>query len=278
MSKSCLDKQTFICYTYLMSMESSVRLRVIKYLRHLGLSSEQALIYLYLQENGPSSVLAVSRGLRTGRTKLYPALDNMIARQVVNIHERHYGTTYEALPPENLEFLVEETERKTSQLRHGLQATVHALNVVRTSSPTNSKVIEYHGVDGLKQMNWNLTKAEKYFKVYELTGLDKHLAPHFAEKLRQTWTDKGIRSYDLTNNPDHVLSTKIEGYSELSEARYISPDTFAIEFETYVYDNVVALLSYEDGDIFGVEIYNEKLARQQEQLFNLLWEQAEYLK
>jgi hypothetical protein len=49
------------------------------------------------------------------------------------------------------------------------------------------------------------------------------------------------------------------------------------EFETYIYDNVVGLLSYESDDIFGVEIYSEKLARQQTQLFNLLWSQAKIL-
>ena len=52
---------------------------------------------------------------------------------------------------------------------------------------------------------------------------------------------------------------------------------FKIEFETYIYNNVVALLSYDKDDIFGVEIHNDKLARQQEQLFDLLWSQAKSL-
>jgi len=45
----------------------------------------------------------------------------------------------------------------------------------------------------------------------------------------------------------------------------------------YTYDNVVGLLNYENDDIFGVEIYSQKLARQQTQLFDLLWGQAKPL-
>jgi len=45
----------------------------------------------------------------------------------------------------------------------------------------------------------------------------------------------------------------------------------------YTYDNVVGLLNYENDDIFGVEIYSHKLARQQAQIFDLLWGQAKPL-
>ncbi len=61
------------------------------------------------------------------------------------------------------------------------------------------------------------------------------------------------------------------------QARYVSPTVFTIEFEVYIYNNIVALLSYEKEDIFGVEIHNSKLARQQRQLFDLLWRQASAL-
>jgi sugar-specific transcriptional regulator TrmB len=256
-------------------MEKSVKSKVVNFLRQIGLNGEQSNVYMYLQEHGPSTVLAISRGLKTGRTKLYPALDEMVEKQVLAVHERHYGTTYEALPPENLEFLVSEHERKATVLRHNLPSAVHALNLTRLNSPATSKVIEYRGVDGIKQMVWNQSKAKEYFKVYELANLDKHLPPHFAEKMRQEWTRKGIKSYDLTNRRDWRLQTKVEAYRSLNEARYIEPSLLQIEFETIIYNNVVSLISYDNDDIFGVEIHNSKLARQQEQLFDMLWRGAE---
>ncbi len=257
-----------------MDAEKLLKQKVVVYLKQLGLNAEQGLAYCYLLEYGPQTVLSLSRGLKTGRTKLYPLLEDLAKKQLIAIHERHYGTSYEAHPPEVLEFLIIEKERKAENLRKNLPAIKHALETFHTTSPTTSKVIEYRGVDGLKQMNFNLVKADKEFRAFELTNLNVHLGKHFAEKNRQRFAENNITSYDLTNNAEWHLETEIGAYRKRSKARYIDPKIFKIEFETYIYNNCVALLSYEKEDIFGVEIYNEKLARQQKQIFDLLWSQA----
>lgn len=261
-------------------MEKSVKQKVVRFLKQLGLSEEQALVYLYLQENGPSTVLAISRGIKTGRTKLYPALDDMVDKQVIAVHERHYGTSYEALPPENLEFLVSEAERKASVLRHNLNVARHALDQLRSASPSGSKVIEYRGIDGLKQMNWNLvSKAKGYCKVFELDALQNHngFNVQFKQKLDELEIKNKLTSYDLTNDKNRRSHNSNDDIRNNNFA-YIDPLVFTIQFETYIYNNVVGLISYDEGDIFGVEIHNEKLARQQEQLFDLLWSQATILR
>ena len=265
----------FLLY-FAQPMDNSLKSKLVSFLKQLSLDDEQASVYLYLQENGPSTVLAISRGLETGRTKLYPALEEMVKKQVVAIHERHYGTTFEALPPENLEFLVSELERKADIARHNFKESIHALTQLRASSPTGSKVIEYRGLDGLKQMNWNLvSKAKGHFKVFELDALQNHAGfnKHFKDKLDAIEINNKLETFDLTNNPTRPIGNTNHSDRQ-NHFAYIDPDLFKIEFETYIYNNVVALLSYDKDDIFGVEIYNDKLARQQEQLFDLLWKQA----
>jgi hypothetical protein len=196
-------------------------------------------------------------------------------KQLITIHERHYGTSYEAQSPKVLEFLVSERERKAENLRSNLPAAIHNLQLLQQDSPSSSKLVEYRGVDGLKQINFNLTKADKEFRVFELAGLDKHLGKHFADKQRQMYAEKGLKSFDLTNNPKRKDEPGVD--MPQSQARFIDPKIFEIKFETYIYNNVVALLSYDKDDIFGVEIYNEKLAVQQKQIFDLLWKQAKPL-
>jgi len=255
-----------------MDVENSLEQKVVTYLEQLGLHEEQAQIYLYLLKTGPSTVLAISRGLKTGRTKLYPLLEDIAKKQLITIHERHYGTSYEAQPPSTVEFLVSEKERAADALRKDMPATIDILSKLHGQSPATTKIIEYKGIDGLKQMNYNLSRAEKQFKVFELDGLDTHFNPYFATKMRELYNSKGLISYDITNIPDRHERT--DAQSPLSKVAYISPDVFVIEFETFIYNNCVGLISYDENDIFGVEIYNEKLARQQNQLFDLLWKQA----
>ncbi len=264
-----------MCY-YPPIVDNAIAKKLVGYLKQLGLTSEQSAVYLFLAEHGPSSVLDVSRGLKTGRTKLYPLLENLAERQLVHVHERHYGTTYETSGPQALEFMVAEHETKTSSLRGALPAALAALSELRQHSPAGSRVVEYRGLDGLKQMNFNLTKANKEFRVFELAHLDEHAGiPHYyAEKLRQIWVDKNITSYDLTNSPTYSINTKIPNYTKYSLNRYIDPKIFEIRFETFVYNNCVTLLNYDKNDVFGVEIYNTALAEQQKQLFDLLWKMA----
>lgn len=258
-----------------MPVDKILKTKVVSYLKQLGLQDEQALAYLYLLQNGQDTVLGISKGLKTGRTKLYPLLEELAEKQLVIIHERHYGTSYEAQKPAVVEFLVSERERKVESLRSSLPAAVNILESISNESPAHTKVIEYRGVDGLKQMNFNLSKANEEFRVFELAGLDRHLGKHFAEKMRQRYQEKQLRSFDLTNNPGRANEPGIE--SDHNQFRFVDPAIFKIEFETYIYDNVVGLLSYENDDIFGIEIYSEKLARQQTQLFNLIWSQAKLL-
>jgi sugar-specific transcriptional regulator TrmB len=264
-----------MCYAYPMPVDKSVMQKVVSYLKQLGFGAEETAVYLYLLEHGASSVLAISRGIKSGRTKLYPLLEDLTAKQLVITHERHYGTSYEAQAPSALEFLVLERERKADGLRKNLPAVMSALSELQTHSPSTSRVAEYHGIDGLKQMNFNLTKADGEYRVFELSGLDKHLGKHFADKMRSITKDKQTKSYDLTNNPSRANEPGAD--NPLARVRYINSELFTIEFETYIYNNCVALLSYDRNDIFGVEIYNDKLTHQQKQLFDLLWKQSKPL-
>ncbi|HEY1085200.1 MAG TPA: helix-turn-helix domain-containing protein [Candidatus Saccharimonadales bacterium] len=255
-----------------MNVEKSNNVKVVAYLKQLGLTHEQSEAYIFLLSHGQSTVLQMSRGLKTGRTKLYPLLEDLAEKQLIHIHERHYGTTYEAQDLQTLDFLVSEHERKSNNLRKSLPAAQSILTSLVLDSPSSTRIVEYRGIDGLKQMNFNLTKAEKEFRVFELAGLDKHLGKHFAEKMRERVLERGLTTYDLTNRPNR----KSEPGAELPNAhiRYIDPQIFTIEFETYVYDNVVSLLSYDHDDIFGVEIHSEKFARQQRAIFDAFWEIA----
>lgn len=258
-----------------MSVDNYVHKKVVSYLKHLGFDTEQARVYIFLLENGSSSVLDISRGLRTGRTKLYPLLTYLAEKQLVTINERHYGTSYTASAPEVLEFLVVENEGYAESLRNKLPSALSALNSIAKETPNKTKVIEYRGLDGLKQMNFNLSNASKEFRVLELSELGKHLGARFANKMRERYYKKGLTSYDLTNNPNRKQSPGVD--SPHAHARYISPEVFTIEFETYIYDNVVGLLSYNDDNILGIEIHSDKFARQHTQIFDMLWKQGKNL-
>ncbi|HMS25436.1 MAG TPA: helix-turn-helix domain-containing protein [Acidimicrobiia bacterium] len=251
--------------------------KVSQFLEQLDLTADQAQVFTYLHALGPTSVLSLSKALATGRTRLYPILESLAGRQLIIIHERHYGTTYEAASPQALEFLVHEREIKVGHLRDELFDVQNALLQLSGQVTKGSRVAEYRGVDGLKQINFNLTKAVDEFCVFEVARLDEHegMTESFSNRLRETWLEKKIVSRDLTNNPKWQRHSPAQpAYVKVQRGCYVEPSVFEISLETFVYNNCVAYLHYEEGQIFGVEVYNEKLANQQKQLFEIVWSQG----
>jgi hypothetical protein len=41
------------------------------------------------------------------------------------------------------------------------------------------------------------------------------------------------------------------------------------------YDDVVSYYNWKDGEIFGLEVYNQEIANAQRHLFEMLWQQGQ---
>ncbi len=168
-------------------MKQTQMLKIRSYLAELGLEKDEISVFLYLNSHGRSSVLGISRGLDTGRTKLYTLLEQLLDKQIVVAHKRHYGTNYEAASLRSLEFLVAEIEAQAEKMKRSLPSVINTLTEMRHKSPLGSRTIEYRGIDGLNQMNFHLNQANGLIQVFELAQLGQHpgIDPNFAEKLRE---------------------------------------------------------------------------------------------
>jgi hypothetical protein len=49
---------------------------------------------------------------------------------------------------------------------------------------------------------------------------------------------------------------------------------FPITHSTVIYGDVTAYFNWKDGEIFGIEIYNQQIADAQRQFFEMLWRQG----
>ena len=247
---------------------------VTPFLNELGLTNDQVNAYLYLLHLGKSSVMNLSSAMGSGRTRLYPILESLVDLQIVKVDQQHYGTTYEALNPASLDFLVTKKETEAHRLRNETDNITEKLTSLSGTTNGVSKVIEYRGIDGLKQINFNQTKAQDYVYVYELAHLDEHetMPQSFVDRMRRMTYENNITTYDLSNNKDWEfvrMPTNPKGLFQ--KASYIPKEIFEIKVETYVYNDVIAYLGYDKDEPFGIEIYNKELVEQQKQIFKILW-------
>lgn len=142
-----------------------------------------------------------------------------------------------------------------------------------------SKVLYYTGIEGLEQITWNSTRAKDTLRIYEIgQDMTAFLDPTFSEKIRQELLENQVFTKQLTNKKNILPYTKIgELVKNFWEVRHIDSRELEMQFEGLIYNNVFCLYNFREKDQFCVEIYNEKLAQMQKQLFDFIWAKAKKL-
>ncbi len=243
-----------------------------------GLGSDEAMIYLLLLRNGVMSALVISREIHIARTKVYRILDRLLAKNIINIRLDDQGKKFEANSYKELEMLVTEKEADVQRLRQELPGMFNELAMVVGKSGSRSKVLYYSEEDGLKQITWNSTRTRDPLRIFERSSMNAFMTFGFAEKIREEFVENDVHVRQLTNSIHLEPYTKNAEHVRRMESRYLNPKEMEIIFEMLIYDDVVAIYNYTDEDKFGVEIYNDKLARTQKQLFDFIWNKSRKMK
>ncbi len=251
---------------------------ISKYLGKLGVEAEAVTLYIALTKHGHSSALQLSKVTGMGRTHVYRLLESLQQHGLASAEQLSYGTLYRALPLENIEGLLANREAETAAIRRNLGAMTAALQAIAGGSGPKATVQHYYGLAGLKQANWNLTKADKEYRVFEVAHVSQHLDQAFARRCRERSIERELTSYDLTN-AESVSAKEIEPFEpSRTFLRHIDPEILTVNFEVFIYNDVVTLIDYSKEHEMAIEVHHPSLKAMMQQLFDAMWAQATPLK
>ncbi|HUS26766.1 MAG TPA: helix-turn-helix domain-containing protein [Nevskiaceae bacterium] len=242
------------------------------YLQKAGLEPGAITVYLALHRIGPCSALQIAKSTGISRTQVYRHLEELQHFSLASYEQLSYGTLFRPLPLQNIEGTIANREVETTALRDGLGAAVEAMQQFASGGKaTNASVQHYYGLAGIKQANWNLTKARHEYFVFEVAHLNDHLDKTFARRHRERCMERKIASHDLTN-AGRVTAAEIEPFNPTKTFyRHIDPDILKINFEVYLYDDVVTLLDYSPDNQHAIEIHHQAMHDMMQQLYNVVW-------
>jgi sugar-specific transcriptional regulator TrmB len=245
-----------------------------RYLEKLDISAETTDVYLELAKQGHASALQLAKLTSISRTQMYRHLELLQRHGLASAEQLSYGTLYRALPLDNLEGTLANREAETAAVRRNLGTLTEAVRVLAGGGGPTAKIQHYYGIGGLKQVNWNLSKADKEYRVFEAAHLSQHLDKAFARRCREQYIKRGLISYDLTN-ATKVTRNEIEPFdTKRTHMRQIDPTVLAINFEMYIYNDVVTLLDYQHDHEMAIEIHHAALKTMMQQLFDAMWASA----
>ncbi|QQG50599.1 MAG: hypothetical protein HZB75_03645 [Candidatus Saccharibacteria bacterium] len=248
------------------------------YFFKLGLSAEIADIYLALHAYGPQSISDLSRHSGVERTRIYRLMDEMLASNLIEVEVQYKKNIFRAAPITNLQVLIAKKEQDLKDLQTEL-TQLHATLTKAADNAPATRIQFYKGDDGLKQMYWNQTKgkSENLAILYENMQIRTNLA--FFERWARTCNERGLKFRGIIN--DNFIKTQQDWYGKHSnerlaswQSRYLPDGVFLITHSVVIYDDVTAYYNWKDGEIFGVEMYNQEIADSQRQFFEMLWSQG----
>lgn len=267
----------YMHYATLKHMQSDTQ-AIRAYLFKLGISSEIIDIYLALQAYGPQTISELARRSGVERTRIYRLLDELKSSNLVEVQVEYKKSIFKAAPISNLQVLIGKKEQELRDLQTGYTEVQEHLQGMQHHTAA-TKVQHYRGSDGLRQMYWNQTRSttENLSILYENMQVRTNLS--FFERWARRCNERGIQFRGIIN--DNFIKTQQNWYGEHAnerleswESRYLPDAVFPITHSIVIYDDVTAYYNWKDGEIFGIELYNQQIADSQRKFFEMLWEQA----
>lgn len=251
--------------------------KIAQFFLNLGFSQEESTIYTTLLKDGPQTVLQLSRNTTINRTTLYRILDKLHSQKLVEEIIEEYKKLYKAVDFHTIDLLVKEQENRAQFLKTTFPE-INALLTSNSSSQPGTKVIFYRGNDGIKQMAWNTLKANKVCLGYTYREFEEVVGRKFAEDWRDEFIARNlvfreIYSNELYRSKQRGAHPITHSYPDFHE-RYIKPEILNINHQMDIYNDVITIYNWHEGEVFGVEIYNEKVATMHKQLFEIVWKIA----
>jgi sugar-specific transcriptional regulator TrmB len=242
----------------------------------IGLTSKHALVCETLLSNGVGTPLILSRATTLNRGSLYRYLDELINAGFVEEVMEGKTKKYVATDPNNLRMLITKQEAKLSTLKEEIPLLIKQLMSKAEIKAEGTQVKYYRGVEGLRQMLWNIVSSGAEFVGLGYENWNTSVGKKFAEKLRQKVLDNQIVTREILNEVDADFTYTELGkkYGSFYEHRAIPAEVIEIHHDTYIYNDVFAFYYHYQGELFGVEIHNKEITKTEKQMFEILWKVA----
>ena len=249
-------------------------------LKKIGLSDNEASVYLALLELGNATAQTIAQKSGVNRATTYVQLESLMRRGLITSYEKApekkgaaTKTFFRAEDPEYLKRVIEKEKSLVENRAETLAKVLPQLGALFVSAGDRPRVRFFEGVEGLKSMQDEFLKT-KSGEIESILNVDDMLEafPKHPEEYTPRRVKMGVHSKLLYTSSRGAF---LEEHDEkmLRDARYIPQDKFPVSGDLAIYGNTVAI-SIPSKKPFGIVIENIEVARSMRALFSLSWEEA----
>jgi len=251
---------------------------VRQFIEKLGLSKNETAILFHLINQGPRTATQLTNESKLSRYAISQCLDNLTSLGLVDKEDEKKSTLYIVKSVSALKEILKNKKKGLQKRSEQIDKTIKLLKGSFKRVEKNSKIAHYSGISGLKQIMWNSREAEKEIRLFEVETMSPLLDFSFYDSVREEYVKRNISYRELTNEKNVKGWTSVKEFLKIWDIRYIDSNVINMSVELMLYNDVYCLYGTSVRGVWGVEIYNIKLAEMQKKVFDFMWDHGQKMK
>ncbi len=240
-----------------------------KELQEIGLTNDEAAVYVASLELGPATVLEIARKSELNRTTLYAVIERLMQKKLMIRSMHGKRTVFVAEPPEKLQILLKERLAK-------LNDVLPELISLGRKGVYKPKMKYFEGIDGVKSV-YRDSLQSKDKTLYAFVGVERLNVRSNA--LNAFWDKEYIPARKKSGLfgrlviPDNAVGRAFKKRDVTSnrESRFVPASTYNFEGEIMMYDDVVLFISYTEDEEFALSLESKAIAKTLKMIWQIVW-------
>lgn len=233
----------------------------------IGLTANEADIYLCLLAQGPSPVGTIVEKTSLNRTNVYDCLARLVDKGIVSHVIKSGVKQFCAAEPKRILRYLDEKEDRIKQQRESVNKILPDLEAIR-QSPSSESVEVYEGKEGLKTILEEIIRSKKDIDTYGSRGNFSNVLRFYFKHYLARLKKSRARMRVLFNEGEEKDIPELN----FADVRFI-PKSKSSPTETTIFgDRVVIFLLTEEPK--AVLINSKVMAQSYKKYFEVLWASA----
>lgn len=234
---------------------------VLDYLEEVGLTKNEARVYLALLKKGQLRAGEISRETQINRSSVYEALEHLIKKGLVSYVVVSKRKVFKAVNPKRLlEWLKEKEENLTK--------IMPILEKLHETSKTETHLTLYEGYKGVQSIFQDIIRKKRPIDCFGSEGQLNERMPWYAVKFVKTLKEERIPVRMIVRKGRKDAGSNLKNV----EVRYF-PLKVKSNVVTNIYGNKIAIIVWTEKPM-GVIIENKEAAEAYRNFFEFMWARA----
>lgn len=230
-------------------------------LKELGLTDNEAKVYLTLLNNGPSAAGTITSKSGIHRRSVYDAIDRLIEKGLVGYMSSNNSKTYEATNPKQLLDIVKRKEDEVKSVIPSLEALYH-------QTKEKKETLFFRGKNGVKSIFEDQINQKKEIMIIGASSQAYETLKYYLPHYERARVSKKIKVKIIFDEQVRKEKLKIP----LSETRFLKQG-FSGPTATNIYGDSVALIIWTENP-YAILIKDKDIAESYKTYFEIMWKTA----